>query len=482
VASTRAQATDVDDYRDTGLEFSPEFLIGAATAAYQIEGAAHEDGRGVSIWDTFSHTRGNTLNGDTGEIASDHYHRLEADLDLMKSMDLDAYRFSISWPRIQPDGSGPINAAGIGFYSRLVDGLLARGIKPIATLYHWDLPQALQDKGGWTNRDTAYRFAEYASIVGEALGDRVYAWTTLNEPWCSAYLGYASGEHAPGVTNPLAALTAVHHLNLAHGLAVTELRRAVRSDALVSITLNFTALRGGGAGEEEAMRRIDAVANRAFTGPLLRGEYPQDLLEDTARVTDWAFVRPGDLDLIHQPIDFLGVNYYTTAAVRMGSERTMKRNPDGTEVLLGSKYPGSERVEFVAQSGPFTDMDWNIAPDALEELLVHLHDQFPDIPLMITENGAAFPDEEFMGRVRDPRRVDYLHRHFVAAHRAMARGVDLRGYLVWSLMDNFEWAFGYSKRFGIVHVNYESLERTVKDSGHWVSDLIRTREIRRGAR
>jgi beta-glucosidase len=482
VAAHRAKATDVDDYRDTGLEFSPEFLIGAATAAYQIEGAAHEDGRGVSIWDTFSHTRGKTLNGDTGEIADDHYHRLEADLDLMKSMDLDAYRFSISWPRIQPDGSGPINAAGLGFYSRLVDGLLARGIKPIATLYHWDLPQALQDKGGWTNRDTAYRFAEYASIVGEALGDRVYAWTTLNEPWCSAYLGYASGEHAPGVTNALAALTSVHHLNLAHGLAVTELRRAVRSDALVSITLNFTALRGGGAGEEEAMRRIDAVANRAFTGPLLRGEYPQDLLEDTARVTDWDFVRPGDLDLIHQPIDFLGVNYYTTATVRMGAESTMKRNPDGTELLVGSRYPGSERVEFVAEAGPFTDMGWNIAPDALEELLVDLHEQFADIPLMITENGAAFPDEVVAGQVHDPRRVDYLHRHFVAAHRAMQRGVDLRGYLVWSLMDNFEWAFGYSKRFGIVHVDYESLERTVKDSGHWVSELIRSREIRRGAR
>jgi beta-glucosidase len=482
VATTGAKATGDNDYRDTGLEFSPEFLIGAATAAYQIEGAAHEDGRGVSIWDTFSHTRGKTLNGDTGEIADDHYHRLEADLDLMKSMDLEAYRFSISWPRIQPDGSGPVNAAGLSFYSRLVDGLLARGIKPIATLYHWDLPQALQDKGGWTNRDTAYRFAEYASIMGDALGDRVYAWTTLNEPWCSAYLGYASGEHAPGVQNALAALTAVHHLNLAHGLAVTELRRVVRADALVSITLNFTALRGGGAGEEEAMRRIDAVANRAFTGPLLRGEYPQDLLEDTARVTDWAFVRPGDLDLIFQPIDFLGVNYYTTAAVRMGAESTMKRNPDGTEVLIGSKYPGSERVEFVDEAGPFTDMDWNIAPDAFEELLVDLGAQFPQMPLMITENGAAFPDEVVAGRVRDPRRVDYLHRHFVAAHRAMARGVDLRGYLVWSLMDNFEWAYGYSKRFGIVHVDYTSLVRTVKDSGHWVSDVIRTREIRKGAR
>jgi beta-glucosidase len=477
VANTRAGSSDVDDYRDTGLEFPAPFLIGAATAAYQIEGAAHEDGRGVSIWDTFSHTPGRTLGGDTGEIADDHYHRMEADLDLMQSMELEAYRFSISWPRIQPSGSGKVNTAGLGFYSRLVDGLLARGIKPIATLYHWDLPQDLQDKGGWTNRDTAYRFAEYASIVGEALGDRVYAWTTLNEPWCTAYLGHGSGEHAPGVTNPLAALTAVHHLNLAHGLAVTELRRAIRGDALVSITLNFTALRGGGAGEEEAMRRIDAVANRAFTGPLLHGAYPQDLLEDTARITDWAFVRPGDLDLIHQNIDFLGVNYYTTATVRMAAESAVKRNPDGSEVLIGSKYPGSERVEFVVEPGPFTDMGWNIAPDAFEELLVDLHEQFPTLPLMITENGAAFPDEVVDGRVQDKRRVDYLHRHFVAAHRAIARGVDLRGYLVWSLMDNFEWAFGYSKRFGIVHVDYESLERTVKDSGHFVTELIRTRRI-----
>ena len=477
MATTRGTANDVDDYRDTGLEFGPDFLIGAATAAYQVEGSAHEDGRGPSIWDTFSHTAGKTLNGDTGEIAADHYARLESDLDLMKSMDLEAYRFSISWSRIQPTGSGQVNKAGVDFYSRLVDGLLARGIRPIATLYHWDLPQPIQDKGGWTNRDTAYRFAEYASIMGDALGDRVYAWTTLNEPWCTAFLGYASGEHAPGVRNALAALTAVHHLNLAHGLAVTELRHTVKRDAKVSVTLNFSALRGGGAGEEEAMRRIDAVAHRAFTGPMLLGAYPQDLLDDTAGITDWAFVQPGDLELIKQPIDFLGVNYYTTATVRMGSDTSAKRNPDGSLLTIGSAYPGSERVEFVTEAGPFTEMGWNIAPDGLEQLLVDLHQQFAETPLMITENGAAFNDEVVGGEVKDPRRVDYLHRHFVAAHRAMKRGVDLRGYLVWSLMDNFEWAYGYSKRFGIVFVDYLSLERTIKSSGHWVTHLIRTRRI-----
>lgn len=480
------------DYRDSGLEFGKEFVIGAATAAYQIEGAAHEDGRGVSIWDTFSHTAGKTHGGDTGEIADDHYHRLDADLDLMAEMELEAYRFSIAWPRIQPEGSGQVNKRGLDFYGRLVDGLLERGIKPIATLYHWDLPQALEDRGGWPNRDTALRFAEYASITGEALGDRVDSWTTLNEPWCSAYLGYGSGLHAPGATDPVAALTAVHHLNLAHGLAVTELRRAVRKAASVSVTLNFTVLRGGGHGEEEAIRRIDAVANRAFTGPMLRGAYAQDLLDDTAAVTDWSFVRPGDLDLIHQPIDFLGVNYYTTAAVRMRSaaeaqrvrtrqiaaELEAERSGEPAPVApVGSAYPGSAGVEFVAQGGPFTDMGWQIAPDGLEDLLVDLHEQFPETPLMITESGAAFPDTVVDGRVRDNRRIDYLHRHFVAAHRAMLRGVDLRGYIVWSLMDNFEWSFGYAKRFGLVHVNYLSLERTIKDSGHWLTELIRTRQI-----
>lgn len=466
-----------DDYRGSGLEFPADFLMGSATASYQIEGAAHDDGRGPSIWDTFSHTPGRTTNGDTGDVACDHYNRLESDLDLMASLGLEAYRFSIAWPRIQAEGTGPANEKGLAFYGRLVDGLLERGIRPIATLYHWDLPQALEDLGGWTNRDTAYRFADYAHLVGEALGDRVAMWTTLNEPWCSAYLGYGSGAHAPGITSGRAALTAVHHLNLAHGLGLTALRDVTRNDPQYSATLNFHVIRGDHETSPEAARRIDALANRAFTGPMLRGEYPADLLDDTASVTDWQFVRPGDLELIHQPIDMLGVNYYSTVTVKMWDGVSPRENNDGHKDVGGSPWLGSTDVEFQKQAGPYTEMGWNIAPDGLEELLVSLSEQFPDLPLMITENGAAFADEVVDGRVHDPKRIDYLRRHFTAAHRAMQRGVDLRGYQVWSLMDNFEWGYGYTKRFGIVHVDYDSLERTVKDSGHWLSELIRTKRI-----
>jgi beta-glucosidase len=467
------------DYRDSGLEFPRDFLFGAATASYQIEGAAREDGRGPSIWDTFSHTPGKVWNGDTGDVADDHYHRLDADLDLMKQLGLEAYRFSVAWPRIQPTGSGAANLKGLDFYSRLVDGLIARGIRPIATLYHWDLPQALEDVGGWTNRDTSYRFAEYAAITGEALGDRVETWTTLNEPWCSSYLGYGSGAHAPGVTSGRAALAAVHHLNLAHGLAIPELRRAATNDPDMSVTLNLHVIRGDDSTSEEAIRRIDALANRAFTGPMLRGAYPADLLEDTATVTDWSFVRAGDLETIRQPIEVLGVNYYSTVTVKMWDARSPRTNADGHQDVGGSPWPGSENVEFVQQPGPYTDMGWNIAPDGLEDLLVSLSEQFPEQPLMVTENGAAFPDEVVEGRVHDVARTDYLVRHFAAAHRAMQRGVDLRGYQVWSLFDNFEWGYGYSKRFGIIRVDYETQERILKDSARWYSELIATRTLPR---
>jgi beta-glucosidase len=473
-----AESTGNPDYRDSGLEFADDFVLGSATASYQIEGAVREGGRGPSIWDTFSHTPGKIVNGDTGDVADDHYRRFEQDLDLMAELGLEAYRFSIAWPRIQPTGSGPANRAGIDFYSRLVDGLLERGIRPIATLYHWDLPQALEDAGGWRNRETALRFAEYAGIVGAALGDRVHTWTTLNEPWCSAYLGYGSGAHAPGVTSPLAALQAVHHLNLAHGLGLQALRSTVsKQDAQYSVTLNFHVIRGDDDRSPEAIRRIDALANRAFTGPMLRGEYPADLLEDTAAITDWSFVLPGDLDEIRQPIDVLGVNYYSTVTVRMWNGRSAKSNADGHKDVGGSPWPGSTDVEFLAQPGPYTDMGWNIAPDGLEDLLVSLKEQFPSQPLMITENGAAFPDRVEDGRVRDVQRVDYLRRHFTAAHRAIARGVDLRGYLVWSLLDNFEWGYGYTKRFGIVRVDYETQARIVKDSGWFVAELARTKRI-----
>lgn len=468
------------DFRDSGLVFPPGFTFGSATASYQVEGAAAEDGRGPSIWDTFSHTPGRVWNGDTGDVACDHYHRWESDLDLMAELGLDAYRFSLAWPRIMPTGTGEINRAGIDFYSRLVDGLLERGIRPVATLYHWDLPQPLEDAGGWPVRATADAFERYAEVVGSALGDRVHTWTTLNEPWCSAYLGYGQGGHAPGRHEPAAALAAVHHLNLAHGRAVQALRATSSGDPQYSVTLNFHVLRGVGENADEAVRRIDALANRAFTHPMLKGEYPPDLLADTASVTDWSFVQEGDLAHIKQPIDVLGVNYYSTATVRLWDGASPRQHNDGHKASAGgTAWPGSDQlVEFVEQPGPYTEMGWNIAPEGLEELLLALRDEFPAQPLMITENGAAFADDVASdGAVHDAERVDYLQRHLTAAHRALAQGVDLRGYFVWSLLDNFEWGYGYAKRFGVVRVDFDTLERTVKDSGLWYRRLARTRAI-----
>jgi beta-glucosidase len=466
-----------DDSSDTGVAFPADFLFGAATAAYQVEGGFDADGRGASIWDTFSKTPGNTWNGDTGDVACDHYHRIAADLDLMASLGLDAYRFSIAWPRIQPTGHGAANQAGLDFYSRLIDGLLERNIRPVATLYHWDLPQSLEDAGGWPVRATADAFAEYAAIVGAAFGDRVHTWTTLNEPWCCAYLGYGSGELAPGRREPAAALAAVHHLNLAHGLAVQALRATSKGSPAYSVTLNLQVLRGEGDGAAEAVRRIDAIANRAFTGPMLRGVYDADLFADTASLTDWAFVRDGDLAIIRQPLDVLGVNYYSTATVRLRNNATSALH--GEQRKVGTAWPGSDTaVEFVEHDGPRTAMGWRIVPDGLEDMLVALSWQFPGLPLVITENGAAFDDTMAAdGSVADPQRVDYLRQHLAAAHRALSRGVDLRGYFVWSLLDNFEWAFGYARRFGIVRVNFDTLARTVKDSGRWYRQLARTHTL-----
>jgi beta-glucosidase len=475
-----------EDYRDAGLQFPESFMFGSATASYQIEGAVEEDGRGPSIWDTFSHTPGKTQDGDTGDVADDHYHRLEEDLDLMKSLNLQAYRFSIAWPRIQPTGRGQANQAGLAFYSRLIDGLIERGITPVATLYHWDLPQALEDEGGWASRQTALAFEKYARIVGEAFGDRVAVWTTLNEPWCAAYLGYASGAHAPGRTEPHVALRAVHHLNLAHGLAIQALREVVTNDPKFSVTLNLHALRGDGPTGAEAVRRIDALGNRAFTGPMLHGAYPDDLIEDTKGITEWEFVRPGDLENIHQKIDILGVNYYSTNLVRLWNGEGEREHADGHKAVGVSPWPAADDIEFMPQPGPYTQMGWNIEPSGLEELLRAVHAEFPDQPLMVTENGAAFDDtvtaagegaDAAGAAVHDADRIDYLRRHITAAHRALSAGVDLRGYFVWSLMDNFEWGYGYSKRFGIVRVDYETLERLPKDSAHWYAELAATNRI-----
>lgn len=458
--------------------FPAGFLWGAATAAYQIEGGAREGGRGPSIWDTFSHTPGRTLNGETGDVAVDHYHRWREDVALMADLGLQAYRFSISWPRVQPDGLGAVNEEGIAFYSRLVDALLAAGIRPVATLYHWDLPQALEDDGGWANRQTAHRFADYARLVAEALGDRVALWTTLNEPFCSAYLGYGAGVHAPGRTEPEAALRAVHHLNLAHGLAVAAIRDVLGAQTPVSITLNLAAIKAADPTSDadlDAVRAIDGLQNRAFLGPILDGEYPADVRLDTVSVTDWAFVEDGDLAAINAPIDVLGVNYYSTVTVRSAPGLTgVGSGADGHGDGAGSPWPGLSGIEFVEQPGPRTAMGWNIDPTAFTELLVAVGRRYPDLPLMITENGAAFDDAVSPdGRVHDDRRVAYLHDHLEAVGRALDAGVDLRAYFVWSLLDNFEWAWGYSRRFGIVRVDYETQQRIPKDSALWYADLVR---------
>ncbi|MFA1538702.1 GH1 family beta-glucosidase [Actinomadura monticuli] len=451
------------------MGFPQGFLWGAATAAYQIEGAAQEDGRAPSIWDTFSHTPGKVLDGDTGDVATDHYHRWPEDIATMAALGIGAYRFSISWSRVLPDGTP--NRKGLDFYSRLVDELLRHGIAPVATLYHWDLPQHLEDAGGWPERDTARRFADYAERVGRVLGDRVHTWTTLNEPWCSAFLGYASGVHAPGRTDPAAALAAAHHLNLAHGLAVRALRGVSAPSARHSVTLNLHHVRG----DAEAVRRVDAVANRVFLDPMLGHGYPADLLDDTASVTDWGFVRDGDAEIIAAPLDVLGVNYYSPTLVRDWDGVSPRAHADGHRQGAASPFVGCDRVEFAEQPGPYTAMGWPIDATGMEELLLRLHREYPHTPLMVTENGAAFDDEVADGRVRDDRRIAYLRDHIAAVERACEAGADVRGYFAWSLLDNFEWAYGYSKRFGLVRVDYTTGKRTWKDSAHWYRDTIAER-------
>jgi beta-glucosidase len=453
------------------LKFPSGFWWGAATAAYQIEGAAAVDGRTPSIWDTFSAIPGRTVAGQTGDHATDHYNRYRQDVGLMAEIGLSAYRFSISWPRVQPHGSGPGNPIGISFYDRLVDELLEHGILPVATLYHWDLPQALEDAGGWVNRDTAYRFADYAGIIAGRLGDRVKLWCTLNEPWCSAFLGYASGSHAPGRIDPGGSLAAAHHLLLGHGLAVHRVREAAPS-AQLSIALNQGAVRAVSDRPEDldAARRIDGLLNRLFLDPILRGGYPVDVLSDTAKVTDWAFVRPGDLATIGAPIDVIGANYYQPDLVGVATEPASGPWP----------FPGSERVAFHHPPGPVTAMGWTIDPTGLRELLIRLRDDYGDIPVLVTENGAAYADRvDADGRITDPERIAYLHAHLAAAHDAIAAGVDLRGYFVWSLLDNFEWSLGYDKRFGLIHVDYPTQRRTLKESAHWYRQIITAGGLRR---
>ncbi|MFC0508761.1 GH1 family beta-glucosidase [Micromonospora costi] len=452
------------------LTFPPGFLWGAATAAYQVEGAATEGGRTPSIWDTFSHTPGRVREGHTGDVACDHYHRLRDDVALMADLGLTSYRFSVSWPRVQPGGTGPANPEGLDFYRRLIDELLTHGIEPWLTLYHWDLPQPLEDAGGWPARDTAARFADYTTLVADALGDRVRYWTTLNEPWCSAFLGYGSGTHAPGRSDGADAVRAGHHLMLGHGLAVQALR-AARPEAEVGVTVNLYPVTPAtdAPADRDAARRIDALANRFFLDPLLRGAYPPDLMADLREVTDFGHVRDGDLAVISSPLDLVGINYYSRHVVAAPVEgvepEAYWRSP--------SCWPGSEDVRFVSRGVPVTDMNWEIDAPGLVETLRRVHDEYTDLPLYVTENGSAFVDEVADGRVDDADRLAYFDAHLRAAHAAIGAGVPLRGYFAWSLMDNFEWAWGYTKRFGMIYVDYESQARIPKSSARWYAEVIR---------
>ena len=483
---TATQPVTAADQETVRLRFPDGFVWGAATAAYQIEGAAAEDGRTPSIWDTFSHTPGKVRDGDTGDVADDHYHLFRSDVALMADLGLTAYRFSVAWPRITPhvtaDAIGPVNEAGLAFYSALVDELLAAGIAPTVTLYHWDLPQALEDAGGWTNRATADRFGEYAGIVAAALGDRVELFTTLNEPFCSSYLGYGSGVHAPGRTDDAAALAAVHHLNLAHGRAVAAVRDAAPG-ARLSITLNLAWVRPetDSALDADAARRIDGLANRVFLDPILHGHYPADVQADTAAVTDWGFVRPGDLDVISAPIDVLGVNYYSPTIVRHWTRERPRESADGHDDGGARPWVAADDVEFPTQHGAArTAMGWTIDPRGLTEVLLRVAAERPGLELMVTENGAAFDDvPEQDGRVPDPERVAYLREHLTAVHDAIAAEAPVTGYYVWSLLDNFEWSYGYSKRFGIVSVDYATQQRTPKDSAYFFASTARSNAVDR---
>ncbi|MBC7284190.1 GH1 family beta-glucosidase [Hoeflea sp.] len=434
--------------------FPADFVFGVATAAYQIEGAATADGRKPSIWDAFSHMPGRVKGGDTGDVACDHYNRLEADLDLMAGLGVDAYRFSIAWPRILPDGTGAINDKGVDFYDRLLDGLKARGIKAFATLYHWDLPLSLMGRGGWTDRETASAFAQYAGTVTRRLGDRLDTIVTFNEPWCSVYLGHLMGVHAPGERSIAAAMAALHVTNLAHGLGVQAIR-AERADLPTGIVLNAMSVMAASESDADrkAAQRANDFHNGVYFGPLFEGVYPASVLEGCPDLA--GHVREGDLETIRQPLDFWGLNYYTPMRVR--------DDP-------ASAFPQVATAPAVRPEK--TDIGWEIEPSGLSHVVKDLYGRYTLPEFYITENGAADNTDVENGAVSDTMRLDYLSTHMSVAADLIAENYPLKGYFAWSLMDNYEWAEGYSMRFGIVHVDYQSQVRTIKQSGYWYRDLM----------
>lgn len=443
--------------------FPHDFLWGTSTSAYQIEGALHEDGRGPSIWETFAQIPGAIYRGDIANPADDHYHRMHDDVALMAQLNINAYRFSIAWPRIFPEGTGTINTRGLDFYDRLIDELLRHKIRPIATLYHWDLPQALQDRGGWEARATALAFADYAEAVARRLGDRVSWWITLNEPWCSAYLGYGQGIHAPGIQNPASAVVAAHHLLLAHGLANARLREHITAmDVHIGLALNLTPVYTLEDDQQisDGAEQLDVLNNRWLLDPIFHGTYPQRLFSDLN--VSPPPIEPGDMEVISAPLEFLGINYYSRLLLRprqrMGTPGASPRSYEHVVPVPGASY---------------TETAWEIYPDGLEDVLLRVqHDYHPPL-ILVTENGAAF-DDQWDGRneVVDQRRVQYLQEHIYHLEKALKQGVAIGGYFIWSLIDNYEWIDGYSKRFGIVYVDYTTQKRIVKQSGRWYAALI----------
>ena len=441
------------------LEFPQDFIWGVATASYQIEGAWQADGKGESIWDRFSHTPGKITNGDTGDVACDHFHRWQEDVALLKELGINSYRFSISWPRLLPEGRGAVNPAGISFYDRLVDALLGADITPFVTLYHWDLPQNLQDEGGWPARDITKVFCEYTDVISRSLGDRVAAWTTINEPFVISMLGYYSGEHAPGHRDQHEALLSAHHILLAHGQAVPIIR-ANAPNAQVGIVLNIhpqTPASASQADAEEAYR-WDGMINRWFLDPLAGKGYPQDIVDYYQ--TDLAFVEADDLQVITEPLDYLGVNYYTRGIAR------------------SQTVPESKNMSVSVIPGPVTQMGWEVYPQGMYDLLERINRDYDFPEFYVTENGAAYPDiVDEDGQVNDPQRLAYIQSHLQAVHRAIQAGIPVQGYFAWSFLDNFEWAFGYSRRFGIVYVDFETQQRIPKQSARWYRQVIKENSI-----
>lgn len=435
------------------MGFPAGFVWGVATSAFQIEGASIEDGKGLSIWDKFCRVPGAIADHSNGDVACDHYHRWSDDLDLVASLGVNAYRFSVSWPRVRPGGVGAWNHKGLDFYERIVDGLLARGIAPYLTLNHWDLPAELQDNGGWGCRDTVDRFVEYALGINERLGDRVHAITTHNEPWVMSVLGYKRGVFAPGIKDRAIAMQASHHLLLSHGMALNALR-AQGCKSKLGIVLNLSPMHPATESHEDQAKTEleDGLLTRWYLDPLLKGQYPADVLEYLGE--DSPKVQPGDMSIIATPMDFLGINYYSRSVVSAAGYWDVHKS--GREV---------------------TEMGWEVYPEGLTELLLRVHHDYSVPPLYVTENGGAFKDEFLAGRIHDPLRTDYIARHIAAVAEAIRLGVPMEGYMVWSLLDNFEWASGYAKRFGIVHVDYATQLRTLKDSALWYRNFLNRQAV-----